>query len=212
MTTDLDRLADDLVRVCRRLAAAGLSPGGSGNVSARLGDQVLVTPTGSSLGRVRSEDLALLDVADGASRRGSVPSKEAPLHLAILRGNPAAAAVVHLHAAYSTAIACLPPDADGLAALPAFTPYRVLRLGDVPLVPYAPPGSPELAEGAARAAAAPVMLLAAHGPVVAAGTLDAAADLVEELENAAQVALLLAGSAAAPLPPDEIARLRGPSR
>jgi len=190
----------DLVAAARHLAARGLSPGSSGNLSVRTPDGMLLTPTGSSLSRVTAEELALVGF-DGVVRRGA-PSKEWPLHLAAYAADESVAAVVHLHAPDSTAIACLPPAADGLADLPAYTPYRVMSLGDVPLLPYAPPGSPELAPpfGAAVAAGRRVALLANHGSVVAAATLDRAVDLAEELEASARLALTLRGLPARPLP------------
>lgn len=209
--TDLTPLREELVATCRRLAAAGLSPGGSGNVSVRSGATVLITPTGSALARVRPEELAACALDGGGTPGGAAPSKELPLHLAVYAAAPAATAVVHLHSAAATALACLPPDEAGHAALPAYTPYRVMRLGDVPVAAYARPGSAALADGVrSLAAGAPVLLLAAHGPVTWGGSVDAAADLAEELENAAQVAFLLRGGPAVPLSPDHIAELRRP--
>jgi ribulose-5-phosphate 4-epimerase/fuculose-1-phosphate aldolase len=191
---------DALIAAARHLAARGLSPGSSGNVSVRDGDRVLLTPTGSSLSRVLPGELAVLGL-DGAVHEGA-PSKEWALHLAAYAADPAVGAVVHLHAPESTAIACLPPVAGELADLPAYTPYRVLSLGDVPLLPYAPPGSPELAPpfGATVAAGRRVALLANHGSVVAAETLHRAVDLAEELEASARLALTLRGLPARPLP------------
>lgn len=220
ITTDAARAM--LVRACRHLSSAGLSPGSSGNVSVRVGDLLLMTPTGSALSRVREQDLALVELrrpvgagrnspgADPVSPRAAparagdgphasapspVPSKEAPLHRAAYELRPGTGAVVHLHSPYATAIACLGADEHGHAQLPALTPYRAMRLGDVPLVPYAPPGSAALAEGVAAVIARhPAVLLANHGSVVAAPTLEAAIDLAEELESAAQLTLLLRGA------------------
>jgi ribulose-5-phosphate 4-epimerase/fuculose-1-phosphate aldolase len=200
--------AEHLIRAARHLAARGLSPGSSGNLSVRVDDRILLTPTGSSLSRVEAGDLAEVLLADGSVGRGT-PSKEYPLHLAVYRERPAARAVVHLHSPYATAIACLPPDAAGHAPLPPFTPYRVMRLGDVPVAPFAPPGSRELAEGVrALAGRSPVILLAQHGPVVAGESIDAAVDLAEELETAAQLTLLLGGRSARLLSAAEVAALR----
>jgi ribulose-5-phosphate 4-epimerase/fuculose-1-phosphate aldolase len=213
--TDLIRLREGLLATCRRLAAAGLSPGGSGNVSVRDGGTVLITPTGSALARVQAEELAACELGpDGTARLrdGRAPSKELPLHLAVYAAAPTARAVVHLHSAAASALACLPPDDAGRAALPAYTPYRVMRLGHVPVAAYARPGSASLAAGVRTLASdAPVLLLAAHGPVTWGATLDIAADLAEELENAAQVAFLLRGSAAVPLSAEQIAELQGPA-
>ncbi|QZN85500.1 class II aldolase/adducin family protein [Cellulomonas sp. C5510] len=207
-----------VVAACRHLAARGLSPGGSGNVSVRVGDDLLVTPTGSSLSRVRPEDLALVPVADApgggtVTGGGPRPSKELPLHRAVYAARPDARAVVHLHSPAAVAASCLdpaalPPEA-ATGPLPATTPYQVMRLGDLPVAPFALPGSTELAAGVAdRAGTAPVLLLANHGSVVAGTHLDAAVDLAEELEAAAQVVLLLHGVPHRRLTPAQVAALR----
>ncbi|SDG96010.1 Ribulose-5-phosphate 4-epimerase/Fuculose-1-phosphate aldolase [Leifsonia sp. 98AMF] len=199
-----------VVRACRHLSAAGLSPGSSGNVSVRVGSRIIATPTGSSLRSVTEEQLAATPAdQEGAPR----PTKELPLHAAMYAAHPDATAVVHLHSPYATAVACLPATEGGFAQLPPLTPYRVMRLGDVPLVPYARPGSAELAVGVSAAAPGhPALLLANHGPVVAAGTLDGAIDLVEELETAAQLTLLLQQAPAVPLDAAAIAALTPPGR
>ena len=193
-------MSDALIVAARHLAARGLSPGSSGNLSVRQGDGILITPTGSSLSRVETTDLALLSL-DGAVRAGR-PSKEWALHVAAYAADPEVTAVVHLHSPDSTAIACLPPVEGGLADLPAYTPYRVMSLGDVPLLPYAAPGSAELGPpfAAAVAAGRRVALLANHGSIVAAGSLDRAVDLAEELEASARLALTLRTLPARPLP------------
>ncbi|GAB3614846.1 class II aldolase/adducin head domain-containing protein [Humibacter ginsengisoli] len=206
-------LRSAVVRACRYLSAAGLSPGSSGNVSVRSGSRIMATPTGSSLRSVAEDDLALVpfespgssalpgpSALPGSSEQKLAsglpdaprPTKELPLREAMYAAHPDATAVVHLHSPYATAIACLAPDDDGFARLPPLTPYRVMRLGTVPLVPYAKPGSPELAAAvASRAHGHPVLLLANHGPIVAARDLDAAIDLAEELEAAARLTLQL---------------------
>jgi ribulose-5-phosphate 4-epimerase/fuculose-1-phosphate aldolase len=199
-----------VVRACRHLSASGLSPGSSGNVSVRVGARIIATPTGSSLRAVTEAELA---ATPSDTQDAPRPTKELPLHAAMYAAHPEAAAVVHLHSPYATAIACLPPDDDGFARLPPLTPYRVMRLGDVPLVPYARPGSAELAGGVATAAPGhPVLLLANHGPVVAATTLEAAIDLVEELETAARLTLLLKQAPAVALDAAAIAELTPPGR
>lgn len=201
---------DALIAAARHLAAAGLSPGSSGNLSVRSGSRIIATPTGSALRSVAASDLAVTPATDADTPR---PTKELPLHAAMYAAHPDAQAVIHLHSPYATALACLPPGPDGSAALPPLTPYRVMRLGVVPLVPYAAPGTAELAAGvAAHAPGHPVLLLANHGPIVAAADLDAAIDLAEELETAAQLTLLLRQAPAVPLTDAAIAALRPPGR
>jgi L-fuculose-phosphate aldolase len=180
---------DALVDACRELAAAGLSPGSSGNVSVRDGDRILITPTGWSLRRMTPEAVSVL-MPEGHHIGGPAPTKEAPMHLAAFRSRPDARAVVHLHSRAATALSCV--DADGGDPLPAYTPYRIRSLGTVTLAPYAPPGSDALAdEVAAATAASHVVLLANHGSLVCAADLQRAVDLCEELEAAAELALAL---------------------
>ena len=203
---------DALITAARHLAARGLSPGSSGNLSIRVGGRVLLTPTGSSLSRVEVDDLAELDLA-GEHLGGGRPTKEWAVHVAAYVADAALAAVVHLHAPASTAVSCLPPEPEPeheLAALPAYTPYRVMSLGEVPLVPYAAPGDAALgaAVGARIAAGHRVLLLANHGSVTAAPTLDRAVDLAEELEASAALALTLAGRGARELTEEQRAALR----
>jgi len=220
----LDAAREALVAACRHLAARGLSPGGSGNLSVRVGDALLITPTGSSLSRVTTRDLAVAPVDPGAATAagpgapversaGPVPSKELPLHRAVYAARPDAVAVVHLHSPAAVAASCLEPAAlpreTATGPLPAVTPYQVMRLGDLPVAPFALPGSAALAEGvAALAADAPAMLLANHGSLVAGAHLPAALDLAEELEAAAQVVLLLAGVPHRRLTAAQVAALR----
>jgi ribulose-5-phosphate 4-epimerase/fuculose-1-phosphate aldolase len=204
--TDETRMRDAVVRACRHLSAAGLSPGSSGNVSVLLGNAIISTPTGSALRNVQPHELSVTGT-DG----GPPPTKELPLHRAMYDERPDARAVIHLHSPHATAVACLPAGRDGFAAVPNLTPYRVMRLGDIALAPYAPPGSAALA-GAVRSLAArhAVILLGNHGPVVAAPTLDAAIDLAEELETAARLTLLLRQTPAVELDADAVAALRPP--
>jgi L-fuculose-phosphate aldolase len=170
---------------------------------------VLITPTGSALSRVEASDLAVLDL-DGRPLTGVAPSKEWPLHLAAYRAGPAIGGVVHLHSAAATAIACLPPDPGGLAALAFYTPYRVMSLGEVPLLPYADPGAPDLASPVERVIRAGrwAMLMANHGSLCCGESVEQAADRAEELEASARLALELHRVGAAELDDATVARLR----
>jgi ribulose-5-phosphate 4-epimerase/fuculose-1-phosphate aldolase len=207
---DLSAARRSLVAIGRRLAASGLAHGTSGNASVRVGALVLLTPTGARLGALTEDDIAVIRIADGSPvHRGPTATKEQPLHLAAYSARPDAEAVLHVHSPEATAVACLPPDAEGNAQLPSFTPYSVMRLGAVPVAPYATPGSAELAAGVGpRIATADVILLANHGSVALGPDPDTAADLLDELEAAARLTLTLRGSAAVQLPPAEVERLR----
>jgi ribulose-5-phosphate 4-epimerase/fuculose-1-phosphate aldolase len=203
---------DRLVAACRHLADRGLSPGGSGSLALRVGDALLVTPTGSSCSRVRAEELALVPLAGPAPATGPRPSKEVGLHRAVFAARPDAGAVVHLHAPFTVAVACLAPDAggaDGTGPIPPLTPYQLMRLGRLPVVPYARPGSDELAAAVGEVATeADVLLLANHGSVVAADSLDRAVDLAEELEAAARLHVTLLGAGPRLLTAEQAAALR----
>jgi ribulose-5-phosphate 4-epimerase/fuculose-1-phosphate aldolase len=196
-----------LVEAGRWLAARGLAPGSSGNVSIRDGTTWLVTPTGRPLGRLAGEDLARLD-GSASHIEGPAPSKEHPLHFAVYQARPTASAIVHLHSTYAVALSCL-ADVDPERPLRPLTPYQVMRLDRLVVVPYAMPGSPELAEAVqTRAKESPVLLLANHGSLVAAPTLDEAVAVAEELEEAARVALLVAGRPTRPLDAGQVAEIR----
>ncbi len=180
-----------LVDLSASLFARGFSVGTAGNISVRLPDGYLITPTNSSLGRLDPARLARLDAAF-AHVDGEVPSKEVFMHRAMYTARAEAGAVVHLHSTMATAVACL-PDVDAANPIPPLTPYFVMRVGRrMPVVPYFRPGDPAM-EPAIHAAArdARAVLLANHGPVVSGRTLADAVHAAEELEEAAKLFLLL---------------------
>jgi ribulose-5-phosphate 4-epimerase/fuculose-1-phosphate aldolase len=193
----------------RSLFARGLSPGTSGNISVRCGDGFLMTPTGVPFGALDPARLSRLD-ASGAHSAGDPPTKERPLHLAIYEEHPGARAIVHLHSTHAVAVACL-DDVDPEDVLPPLTPYYAMRVGRLPLVEYARPGDPALAEAVRlRARESHALLLANHGPIVAGPSLDAAASAVEEIEETAKLALLLRGLPVRLLTPAQLAELGQP--
>lgn len=199
-------LREQLVMLGHSLYARGLSAGSSGNISVRLDDGWLLTPTNTSLGHLDPARLSRLDAA-GRLLEGDPPSKEAFLHRSFYAARPGTGAVVHLHSTHAVAVSCL----DGLgpeAPLPPLTAYYVMRVGSLALVPYHRPGDPALAD--AVAALAPkhtAVLLANHGPVVAGRTLERAVYAIEELEETARLHLLLRGLPVRPLTPDQIEEL-----
>jgi 3-dehydro-4-phosphotetronate decarboxylase len=176
----------------RSLFDRGLSGGSSGNLSTRLADGLLVTPTGASLGELDPARLSRLD-RDGRLLSGDPPSKEASLHRAVYRARPHAGAIVHLHSTHAVAVSCL-AGLDPADCLPPLTPYFVMKVGRLPLVPYRRPGDPRLGdEIGALAGRHAAVLLANHGPVVSGATLADAVNAAEELEETAKVFLLLRG-------------------
>jgi ribulose-5-phosphate 4-epimerase/fuculose-1-phosphate aldolase len=190
MSDTADR--DALVALGRSLFERGLTHGSTGNLSLRTANGFLMTPTGSSLGSLDGAQLSLLD-ACGTHASGDPPTKEAALHLAMYAARPRDRAVVHLHATHSVAISVL-EDTDLANALPPLTAYYAMRVGRLPMLPYAPPGDPSLADAVGAAAARHhAILLANHGPVVSGVSLSAAADAIEELEATAKLYLLVRG-------------------
>src|SRR6201997_4190715 len=173
--------------------ARGLTAGSSGNISVRTDEGWLMTPTGSSLGRLDPARLSKLD-QDGRLISGDPPTKESFLHRVMYEERPATGAVVHLHSTPSVAVSCL-AEIDPADVLPPITAYYVMRVGALPLVPYFRPGDLDLAE-AVRGFAGKhhAVLLANHGPVVAGSDLDAAVNAIEELEETAKLFLLLRGA------------------
>lgn len=196
-----------IVEAGRWLSDRGLVPGSSGNISLRLGDGWLMTPTGTPLGRLDGERLSRLD-GSGGQADGDRPTKELPLHLAVYEARPPTGAVVHLHSTWSVALACL-RDVESRPGLPPLTPYQVMRVDPIGFVPYARPGSAELAQLVrTRARDHAVLLLANHGPVVAAATLDEAVFAVEELEEVAKLHFLLDGRPVRPLSQVDVEEIR----
>ncbi len=208
MNSEEVRLRDRIVALGRSLFQRGLTAGSSGNLSALLPDgRWLITPTNACLGELDPARLALL-APDGMALGGDPPSKEQVLHRAMYDARPQARAIVHLHATHSAAISCL----DGLDpenCLPPLTPYFVMKIGRLPLVPYHRPGDPALG-GAIRALACRhcAVLLANHGPVVSGESLEAATYAIEELEETAKLALLLRGAPVRALDALQIQELR----
>lgn len=203
---DEARLREAMCRWGRSLFERGLTAGSSGNLSARLDDGFLVTPTNACLGFLEPDRLSKLD-GQGAHISGDPPTKEVPLHLAFYRARPGAGAVVHLHSTYATALSCL-ADTDRENAIAPITPYVVMRVGRVPIVDYVMPGSSAigpLVEARAKEHAA--ILIANHGPVVSAATFEAAVFAAEELEETAKLVLLTRGLPVRSLGPDQIAEL-----
>jgi 3-dehydro-4-phosphotetronate decarboxylase len=204
---DLHRqLAQQLATVGRSLFNRGYSYGTAGNISVLSEQQVLVTPTNSSLGELDPNQLSALS-RDGSHVAGPKPTKEINFHLGIYRAVPEAAAVVHLHSTYATAISCL--DAlDESDPLPFYTPYFPMRVAAMPVVTYHPPGSQELAAAVESVAArGPVILLRNHGSVTWAKDLATASALAEELEEQCRIHFLLRGEGRA-LSTRQVAELR----
>ena len=198
------KLREQICVFARSLFERGLTPGSSGNISARLPEGGwLMTPTDASMGFLDPARISKLDAnADWIS--GDKPTKEIPLHTALYDTRHGAGAVVHLHSTHSVAVSML-PEIDPRAVLPPLTPYYLMRVGQTALVPYHRPGDPQVA-GAIRGLAGKysAVLLANHGPVVAGKSLEAAVYAMEELEETAKLYLMLRGLNPRALSPAQI--------
>lgn len=185
-------LRDRIARFGKSIFDRGLTAGTSGNISVRLSDGWLMTPTNSSLGDLDPGALSRLG-DDGRLIAGGQPTKESFLHRAMYEVRPDCGAVVHLHSTHSVAVSCL-ADIDKDDVLPPITAYYVMRVGRLPLIPYFGPGDLKLAEAVREYAGRHhAVLLANHGPVVAGTSLEAAVGAIEELEETAKLFLLLHG-------------------
>lgn len=186
------RLREQIVELGRSLFDRGLTMGSSGNISARIDDGWLMTPTNACLGRLDPARLTRLG-RDGRHLDGDAPTKESFLHRAMYAERPGDGAVVHLHSTHAVAVSCL-PDIDPEECIPPLTAYYVMRVGRLALVPYHMPGDPALGDAVRGLAGRhSAVLLANHGPVVAGRTLEAAVYATEELEETAKLYLLLRG-------------------
>jgi len=201
------KLRDAIARQGQSLYQRRYAHGSSGNISARLPDGFLITPTNSCLGDLDPARIAKVDLA-GKPVSGDKPSKEAFLHLAMYQERPGAAGIVHLHCTNCVAVSCMcHENADDI--LPPITAYYVMRIGRLPLLPYYRPGDMALADAVRNAArTSHAMLLANHGPVVAGKSLEDAVYNAEELEETAKLFLMLQGAQTRFLTAQQIAALQ----
>ena len=201
------RLRETLCTLAKSLYDRGLTHGSTGNISARTEDGgLLVSPTGASFGRLDPGRLARFD-ATGTHVGGDGPTKEMPLHMAFYDTRPSAGAVVHLHSSHAVALSML-PDVDEDDFLPALTPYAIMLLGKVKLLPFFLPGDPAMGEAVrALCGKRSAVMLANHGPVVAGMDVKAACAAIEELEETAKLALMTRGMGAVGLTKAQVGAL-----
>ncbi len=200
-------LRQKMVRMGAVLYARQLAHGTAGNLSVRLADgNVLVTPTNSSLGFLKAEHISKITPA-GELLEGSPPSKEYFFHLAVYEERPKANAIVHLHSTYSVALSCLCHEQTD-DVLPPLTAYQIMRVGRLPLIRYFRPGDRKLARAVKETARANgSMLLANHGPIVSAPSLEEAIYAYEELEETAKIHFIVGNRKTSLLRAEEIAEI-----
>ena len=205
MTENL--LREQIAELGKSLYDRGLAHGSAGNISVKLDDgNWLLTPTNSCLGRLDPAKISKLD-GNGNLINGDPPSKESFLHLAMYQERAKSTAVVHLHSLHAVAVSCL-VEIDPTDVFPPITAYAIMQVGKLALVPYFPPGDQALADAVRKLAGKHhAVLLANHGPVVAGTSLVAAINAIEELEQTAQLMLLLQGQPTRFLTVEQVAEL-----
>ena len=204
MTSEMMR--EEIVEFGKLLYQKGLTVGTAGNISARgERDTMLITPTSTCKGMLDKDRLVVIDIKDGKTLSGGRPSIETPFHLAFYRARPEINAVIHTHPVYCTALAV-----KGMNVQPGLTPEGLLVLGrEVPSVPYATPGTDDLAKVLSKApGTAYAFLLEKHGAIAVGRDMTEAFHRMETLEFMAQLQFNLhALGGAGPLPDEEIRRI-----
>ena len=206
MTTET-KLREKICFLAKSMFDRGLTGGSTGNISARTTDGgLLVSPTGTSFGRLDPAKLSRFD-AQGVLIDGDPPTKEMPLHTAFYDTRSTAGAVVHLHSCHSVALSMM-PDANEDDFLPHLTPYAIMKLGRVKLLPFFLPGDPAMGDAVrGLAGKRSAVMLANHGPVVAGKDIEAACNAIEELEDTARLAMMTRGMSPRGLSETDVERL-----
>ena len=200
------RIREEICTVGASLYQRGYTVGAAGNISARLDDGWLITPTDVCLGRLDPAELAKVDLA-GNWVSGAKPSKTLALHQGIYQADPAARGVVHTHSTHLVALTLAGVWRED-EVLPPITPYQVMKVGRIPLIPYRRPGDPvAAAQVAALAAQVRGALFERLGPVVWERSVSHASYVLEELDETARL-WLMADPRPAPLSEAAIEELR----
>jgi ribulose-5-phosphate 4-epimerase/fuculose-1-phosphate aldolase len=187
---DLERkLRDEIARVGADLYQRRYTVGSSGNISARLPDGWLITPTDACLGHLVPDSISKVNTA-GEWVGGDKPSKTLTLHRGIYKQNPAVNGVVHTHSTHLVALTLAGVWRDD-EILPPITPYQVMKVGRVPLIKYRRPGDAAVAaEVKPLATIVRAVMLERLGPVSWGASVEQAAWSIEELEETAQLWLM----------------------
>lgn len=204
-------LRQEICRVGASLFDRGYVHGTAGNISVSLGDGYLITPTDACLGFLDPGQLAKVSL-DGVPLSGDRPSKTLALHRKIYEADPQARCVVHTHSTHLVA-ATLSRTWNGEDLLPPITPYFVMKVGHVPVIPYGAPGDPSVAANVGLTIATRLkegrrlraVMLERLGPNVWHATPAQAMAVLEELEETAKLWLM---TKAAPLTQDALEQLR----
>jgi len=180
----------ELMSICHLVYLRGMVNGSGGNISVRMQDGMLITPTGRSLGQLRADDLVRVGL-NGQFSGDVKPSKEVYLHLNCYEQREDVNAVVHVHSPYTVAASCL-DNADLDCVMPSFTPGYLARVNKLQMIPYFKPGSLELAKRVRSAIKfTNSVVLANHGIVAVGKDLEGALNIAEEVEGNAKIYLLV---------------------
>lgn len=194
-------LREEICDVGRSLYQRGYTVGSAGNISARLDDGWLITPTDICLGRLDPAAIAKVNLA-GEWVSGDKPSKTLALHRQVYDRNPGVGGVVHTHSTHLVALTLAGVWSED-DILPPLTPYQVMKVGHIPLIGYQRPGSPKVAEQVAQLAnQVRGVMLERLGPVVWESSVSKASYALEELEETARLWLM---SQPRPAPLDQAA-------
>ena len=182
-------LREEICDVGGLLYSRGYTVGSAGNISARLDDGWLITPTDACLGRLDPAALSKVNLA-GEWVSGDKPSKTLGLHREVYDRNPGVGGVVHTHSTHLVALTLAGVwQQDDI--LPPLTPYQVMKVGHIPLIGYERPGSPKVAERVAQLAnSVRGVMLERLGPVVWESSVSKASYALEELEETARLWLM----------------------
>lgn len=179
---DMQWARQSVIDTALAMSGSGLSPGRSGNVSVRFGDEVLITPTGMAYHDLIPDDIVPLSLEGELLSGKRLPSSEWHFHCAIYRARPDFKAIVHTHSAYATALSVHEKP------IPPFH-YMVAVAGgaDIRCAPYATFGTEELAANAVAALEGrKACLLGHHGQIACGETVEKALELAEEVETLAR--------------------------
>jgi Ribulose-5-phosphate 4-epimerase and related epimerases and aldolases len=181
----------EFVKQAHRCGAANLMLCSSGNLSWRIGEEALISGTGSWLPAIEAEKVSICDIASGTPKNGVKPSMESTFHLGILRNRPEVNVVLHFQSEYATAVACM-KDKPKNFNVTAEVPCHVGR--EIPIIPYYRPGSPELAAAVTEAFKEHnSCLLSSHGQVVCGKDFNQAYERAMFFEMACRIIVLSGG-------------------
>lgn len=185
METEEKSIRLELSEICHMVYRQGMVAGSGGNISARIGDRIIITPTGWMMWQIGLESLSVMSI-DATHLDGPEPSSEWQMHLRIYQTHHEVGAIIHTHSPYSVTVAITqPPSAS---CIPPYTAAFVKRVRRLPLLAYRPGGSVELAEQVVNALAqGPAALLESHGMVAVGKDLKSAINVAETVEEAAQL-------------------------